>query len=153
MLAPDDLRLRSQLGDQTVATTPDDDQPGIPRDDNPPFNRVRGHRVFDVVVVSADGQLVAGEEWVFPGDYQPDGWLISVPNIANVEVEVTIAPSISSQPHARLGPGGSCLLPGRNPSLALKNIGSASVYPVVNRLTNCGDLRWYVNPGVGTMTK
>lgn len=157
MLAPEDFAAiqRAKLGDETVATTPDDDQPGAPPLVAPAFNRVKGVRVFDTFIGDGDtdGSLAAGASWLITAPYQPDGWLIACPNIANVELEVTIAPSADRYPHARLGPGGSCLLPGRDVYLTVVNIGSAAVFPVINALTNFGQLDWFINPGPGTMTK
>lgn len=155
MLAPDDLRLRERIGDETVATTPDDDQPDFTPDPGwPPYNNVKGHRIFEPVLVSTDGQLAAGEVWTENGSYQPDAVILALPNIANVTVELYLSSMDGGPPHARLGPGGSCCLPGRGNAITLKSIGSAACFPVLLKLANWGTpIQYWLTPAIGTSTK
>ena len=138
MLAPDDLRLRAQLGDEGVATTPDDDQPDFEKPNGPPpFNSVRGHRIADVVEV---GSLAAGAVQTFRLPYQPDAVYVSMPSTADVELEVSQASSDLAYPDARLGPGGHCRIPGRGTLLTLRSSGSVEVQPVVRTFSGFGDM-------------
>lgn len=156
MLAPSDLNLRARIGDETVATTPDDDQPDYTPNGPPPFNGVSGHHQFRSFPVSTDGQLVAGEVSTIDAGYAPDFWMVEIPNIANCTVEVTMGPSDSTTPDCRLGPGGYCRLPGRGPMVTLKSIGSAACFPVVRACSGWGPMStgdFEVYPGSGTATK
>jgi hypothetical protein len=139
MLAPDDLRLRATLGDETVATTPDDDQPDFEKPDGPPpFNAVKGHRIADVIEVPS---LAADAVQTFRLPYQPDAVYVSVPNVATVEVEVSQASSDLAYPDARLGPGGYCRIPGRGTLLTIKSSGAAAVQPVVRTFSGFGQMQ------------
>lgn len=132
MLSPSDLEARARLGDQTVATTPDDDQPGYSIGGQARFNGLGKPNVFDAVLVAqlaASGS--AGDTQTVSLPYAPDWWHITVPSTANAVVEFSCSSSPSTPPDARIEAGGYCRIPGKGVYLSMRSTGSAAVTPTV----------------------
>lgn len=140
MLSPSDLVLRSQLGDQTVATTPDDDQPGFTPPPVAPFNALSAPNVWDAALVTQLAGVV-GTEQVVRHPYPPDMWLITMPSTANASVAFTAAESPGTPPDFTLEPGGYARIPARGSALSMRNMAAVAVTPTVIGVAGFGGFR------------
>jgi len=130
MLSPSDLDARARWGDETVATTADDDQPDAPKLERAPFNDLRPPHTYDPQSL---GTMSTGDIETITAAYQPDFWLVTVPRDATLTytIEVSYGPAWKVTPDARLVGGGYCRIPGRGTQLTLRHAGGDPVQPSV----------------------
>lgn len=146
-------------GDEREATTPDDDQPdveiGAQLAGFAALNEGKRHRIFDPLPVLLGAVSAPDALQTLTVENPPDFWLVSVPNIANVNVAVHYGTGRGPAPVAKLGPGGYCRVPGRGDAITLDSLGSAGVRPVVVAASGWGEMSTgdiLVVPGVGTVS-
>lgn len=138
MLSPSDLEARARFGDETVATTADDDQPDAPKTDGSLFNNLRPPHTYEPQEVPS---LAAGAVHTVTVAYQPDFWLVTVPKSATTAIiEVSYGPTYKSTPDAELEYSGYCRIPGRGTQLTLRNVGAGAGKPTVVACGGWGEL-------------
>lgn len=128
MLSVSDLETRARLGDETVATTPDDDQPDAPNPNPQPFNNLSKPHVQQPVEV---GTIAAGGTATVQLPYEPDVWIVTLPSTANVVLEISTGPAPTTPPVARIEPNQGAKIFGKGPALSIRNTGSAAGAPNV----------------------
>ena len=161
MLSVDDLIEAHAKGDQQVGSTYNVDQPGSASPDErqyPPgigLVNVTGHHILLPCPLPGNAATIAaGATAVIRTEDQPDFWVVTVPNVANVALEVHIGNGRGPAPLAKLGPGGYCRVPGRGLYLTLVNYGSAASAPTIVAASGWGEMETgdvLIVPGVGTM--
>lgn len=151
MLSMDDLLEIHAKGDQSVGDTYSDDQPGVPPVDQRQYpdgiglsgvaNTYGHHILTPYPIPTANGaSIAAGATAIYRAEDEPDFWIISVPTVANVALEVHVSNGRGAAPMAKLGGGGSCKVPGRGNYLTLVNYGSAASVPTVVGAAGWGEM-------------
>lgn len=129
---PDDApALRRPPGDQQTATVTYSDEPG---DDQagPPVSLNAGQKqTIKAAIPIKCSAIASAAQLTIEAPFQPTAWWVQVRNKANVEIQVHAGGSRGESPHAELGPGGWCLLPGVSTQLTLYGAGATTVTPVV----------------------